>query len=150
MGDTNNSSNEDKSLLVGHLQLLQEPISRMSSISSIFKGFSAAILAGLASASFTEISKLALLIGLLPILSFLCLDIYYLGLERKLRYQYKMIATGKAPVNFLVNPKLSKKEVKEAKAGILECFKSPSIWLFYVPILICSVTLVILKFTGRL
>lgn len=145
-----NNRYEERSMLLGHLQLLQEPIGRMSSISSIFKGFSAAILAGLATASFTEISNWALLIGLLPILSFLCLDLYYLSLERKLRYRYKMVAKGENPVDFLINPKLSKSEIKDAKADIWECFKSPSIWLFYIPVLACCIVLMILKFTGKL
>ena len=61
-----------------------------------------------------------------------------------------MVATRKDPVNFLVNPKLSKEEKKEAKAGIIECLKSPSIFLFYVPAMLCCIALVILKFTGKL
>lgn len=150
MGNNNKDINEDKSLLLGHLQLIQESICRMSTISSVFKGFSAAILGGLATASFNEISKWALLIGLFPILSFLFLDIYYLRLEKKLRYRYNRIATGKEPVNFLVNPILTKEEIKDAKAGIMECIKSPSVLLFYVPVLICCGILVFLKFTGKL
>ena len=48
---------------IAYLQLLQEPISRMSSTSAIYKGFSSAILAGLASASFSDISLWAMIIG---------------------------------------------------------------------------------------
>lgn len=142
--------NKDNSNLLGCLQLYQEPIGRMSSISAIFKGFSAAILAGLASASFTEISKWALLIGLIPIISFLCLDIYYLKLEKKLRYRYKMVATGKDELNFLISTRIAPEEKREAKAGIIDCLVSPSIFLFYVPVLGCGIVLAILKFTGKL
>lgn len=140
----------DDELKLGHLQLYQEPISRMSSISAIFKGFSAAILAGLASASFTDISKWALLIGLIPLVSFLCLDVYYLWLEKRLRYRYKMVATGKDKVDFLVKPRIDASEKKDAKAGIVDCLKSPSIWLFYIPIMGCAIALVVMKFMGKL
>ena len=136
--------------MLGHLQLYQEPISRMSSISAIFKGFSAAILAGLSSASFTDISNWALLIGLIPLVSFLCLDIYYLQLEKKLRYRYKMVATGKEEVDFLIKPKLNKQEKKDGNARVIDCLKSPSIYLFYVPVLLCAIALAIMKFTGSL
>ena len=128
-----------------YLQLLQEPIGRMSSTSAIFKCFSAAILAGLASASFTEISVWALLLGLLPILSFLCLDVYYLSLERKLRYLYRMVVENKKEIDFSINTRLDKKENKVAKSTPLNCLKSPSILLFYVPVLACASILFILK-----
>ncbi len=129
-----------------YLQLLQEPISRMSSTSAIFKGFSSAILAGLASASFTEISVWALLLGLLPILSFLCLDVYYLSLERKMKYLYRMVVENKKEIDFSINTRLDKKEIELAKSTPLNCLKSPSIYLFYVPVLACALILLILKF----
>ena len=140
----------EQALILGHLQLYQEPISRMSSISAIFKGFAAAILAGLASASFTDISEWALLIGLIPLLAFLCLDIYYLQLEKKLRYRYKMVALGKDKVDFLIRPQIDDSEKKEAKACISDCLKSPSIFLFYIPVLACAVVLAVMKFKGEL
>lgn len=140
----------DTEYILGHLQLYQEPISRMSSISAIFKGFSAAILAGLASASFTEMSKWALVIGLIPLVSFLCLDIYYLKLEKRLRYRYKMVAQGKDKIDFLIKPQIEDSEKKYAKAGTIDCLKSPSIYLFYVPVLGCAIALAIMKFIGKL
>ena len=138
-------NNDNKNV---HLQLLQEPIGRMSTISSIFKGFSAAILAGLASASIADINIWALMIGLLPLFSFLVLDIYYLRIEKSLRYRYNMIAKDKAKVDFMINPKLNKKEKKEAKARVMDCLKSPSIYLFYGPVLLCAIALFILKICG--
>ena len=150
MSQNENGENKDNTDLIAHLQLYQEPISRMSSISAIFKGFSAAILAGLASASFTEISKWALLIGLMPLVSFLCLDIYYLMLEKRLRYKYKMVANGKEKIDFLIKPRIEKIEKKDAKAGVIDCLKSPAIYLFYIPVLLCAAALVIMKFNGCL
>ena len=138
------SVNSDDSKLV-YLQLLQEPIGRMSSASALFKGFSATILAGLATASFTEISSWALFLGLLPIIPFLCLDIYYLGIERKLKYRYKMVALDMAKIDFTINLSFNKKEKREARSNPLICLTSPSIWLFYVPVLGCAITLFLLK-----
>ena len=91
-----------------YLQLLQEPISRMSTTSAIFKGFSATILAGLASASFTDINTWALFLGLLPIISFFFMDIYYLSLERKLKYRYRMVVEEKAKIDFSIVTKVKK------------------------------------------
>ena len=143
--DDNNVCQENK---IGYLQLLQEPIGRMSSTSAIFKGFSAAILAGLASASFTEISIWALALGMLPILSFLCLDIYYLRLERKMKYRYQMVVQGKAPVDYSIHFELTKEEKKTAKMNPLMCLLSPSIWLFYIPVIGCALALLIIKICG--
>ena len=115
-----------------YLQLLQEPISRMSTTSAIFKGFSATILAGLASASFTDINTWALFLGLLPIISFFFMDIYYLSLERKLKYRYRMVVEEKAKIEFSIDTKLKKYEKKEAKSSPIKCLLSPSIWLLNI------------------
>ena len=130
------------------LQLLQEPISRMSSTSAVFKGFSAAVLAGLASASFTDISLLALIIGLVPILSFFALDVYYFGIERSLRYRYKQVAKDEVKIDFIINPKLQKNEKREAKSQFFQCVKSRAIWLFHGPTIACAVALIVLKAVG--
>lgn len=141
------STSADK---IAYLQLLQEPISRMSSTASIFKGFSAAILAGLASASFTGISQWALLIGLIPIVAFLFMDVYYLSLERKLKYRYRMVVENNACIDFSINTKLTKEEKKSAKSCPLLCVLSYSIWMFYAPTIGCAVVLFVLKVTGTI
>lgn len=133
-----------------YLMLLQEPITRMSSTSAIYKGFSAALLAGIASVSFTEVSVLAMILGLIPIGIFCALDMYYLSLERAFRYRYKQVVNDQISVYFSINPKLNKNEKIEAKAGIFECFKSTSIWAFYVPMTLLAVALVFLKWKNHI
>lgn len=135
--------NEEK--VVNYLQLLQEPIGRMSSTSAIFKGFSAAILAGLATATMSDIDIWALILGLIPLLSFLALDVFYLSLERKLKYRYRQVVDETIPLDFTINTKLNKEEKKAAKSSGWWCITSPSIWLFYVPVLACGIALIILK-----
>ena len=68
----NNINSGDK---LGYLQLIQEPICRMSTISAIFKGFAAAIVGGIA---------MVLGLSFLPVFAFAMLDIYYLKLEKSL------------------------------------------------------------------
>lgn len=131
--------------IVNYLQLLQEPIGRMSSTSAIFKGFSAAILAGLATATITDINIWALILGLIPLISFFALDIFYLSLERKLKYRYRQVIDGAIDLDYRINTKLNKVEKKEAKSSVVWCILSPSIWLFYVPIYACGIALIILK-----
>jgi len=131
--------------IIAYLQLLQEPISRMSSTSAIYKGFSAAILAGFASASFSDISLWAMIIGMVPLIVFLALDIYYLQFERKLKYRYKQVVNDEYEQCFLINTKLSKNELSKAKAYWYQCLFSSSILLFYVPVIGCTVALIVLK-----
>ena len=81
----NNINSGDK---LGYLQLIQEPICRMSTISAIFKGFAAAIVGGIAMISFKYINLIVLGLSFLPVFAFAMLDIYYLKLEKKFRYLY--------------------------------------------------------------
>lgn len=140
----------DEEKIINHLQLIQEPIGRMSSTSAVYKGFSAAILAGMATASYTDINQWAMMIAFVPILSFLSLDIYYLRTERKFRYLYEQIRNEQCIPNYSIRTALQKDEIKKAKAGIVSCICSPSILLFYVPILACCALLVRLKFIQML
>ena len=113
---------------IAYLQMIQEPIGRMSTASAIFKGFAAAIVAGIAALSYCDVNTCILGLSFVPVLLFALLDIYYLQLEKKYRYLYEQVRTGEHEVDFSM--KLSK-DKKAAKARIWDCIKSPSIWLFY-------------------
>lgn len=138
----------DEEKKINNLQLLQEPICRMSSTSAVFKGFSAALLAGLASATMADISIIALIIGLLPVFSFFFLDVYYFRLERKLRFRYNQIADGQRNIDYKIDTNLNKDEIKLAKAGFGQCVLSPSILLFYIPVFICVFFLIFFRIIG--
>ena len=113
---------------VAYLQMIQEPIGRMSTASAIFKGFAATIVAGIAALSYSEVNTWVLGLSFVPALLFALLDIYYLKLEKKYRYLYEQVRTDEHEVDFSM--KLTK-DNKAAKARVSDCIKSPSVWLFY-------------------
>lgn len=131
-------NNGDK---LGYLQLIQEPICRMSTISAIFKGFAATIVAGIAMISYEEVNVLVLGLSFLPLLAFFALDIYYLKLERKFRLLYNQVVDNIHPIDYSLKLKFTKQELNDAKATTWECVKSPSIYLFY-PLMVAILILV--------
>lgn len=130
---------------ISYLQMIQEPICRMSTISAIFKGFAATIVAGVATLAYREVNTGVLGLSFLPVLLFLFLDIYYLKLERKYRFLYEQVRINKHIVDFSM--KLTN-DNRAAKSRIIDCIGSPSIWLFY-PIMITILCIVfVLKIKG--
>lgn len=125
-----------------YLQMIQEPISRMSTNSAIFKGFAATIVAGVAALSYGEVNSWIMGLSFLPVITFLILDVYYLGLERRYRLLYEQVRKGEHSVDFSLHLPSDRGELKRAKARIWDCIWSPSILLFY-PLLI-TVLLVVL------
>ena len=138
--------------IVEYLQLIQEPISRMSTISSIFKGFCATIVAGIAGLSYADVSTTVLILSFLPVLSFASLDVYYLMLEKKLRYLYNQVLNGEHECDFHIDliKYRDSAEMKKAGARICDCIKSPSIWIFYPMMLGIVSIIIILRFKGVL
>lgn len=138
---------EDK---LGYLQLIQEPICRMSTISAIFKGFAATIVAGISGISYEDVDIVVLGLSFLPVFIFTIIDIYYLSLERKFRFLYNEVANDRRNIDYSLKITLTKEESKTAKATIWECIKSPSIWLFYPILIIILIIVFVLKYTHLL
>lgn len=131
-----------------YLQMIQEPISRMSTISAIFKGFAATIVAGIATISYCEIHIVILALSFLPVVAFAILDIYYLILERKFRFLFNQVRLDKHEIDFSMELAISSEEVALAKARVRDCIMSPSILVFYAP-MVCILALVFaLKLIG--
>lgn len=130
---------------IQYLQMIQSVIERMSTTSAIFKGFCATIVAGVLAVSFTELNKWILVLTIIPVSCFLMLDIYYLRLEKRFRALYISVREGKKEVDFDLTPP-SIKALRIGDAGLWSCFKSPSIYLFYIPVLITSALIIYLKF----
>lgn len=130
---------------IAYLQMLQEPIGRMSTASAIFKGFAATIVAGIAALTYCEVNTWILALSFVPVLLFLMLDIYYLKLEKKYRYLYEQVRTNAHAVDFSM--KLSKDNMA-AKSRLWDCIKSPSIWLFYPAMIIILGAVVYLRLKG--
>ena len=145
-------SNSDKSsndLKIAYLGMIQNNINRMATSSAIFKGFAATILAGVVTISFKEINPYVLLIMGLPLFSFLALDVYYLRLERAYRNLYNCICQGEEEEKMRTfSLTISLKNDENKNTTICSALLSPSIYLFYLPVLIAFMILVTLRFLG--
>ena len=130
---------------ISYLQMIQEPISRMSNISAIMKGFSAAMTGVVATLLELEVSCWLLLMVSIPLFMFACLDIYYLKLEKRYRYLYECVRTDQHAVDFSM--KLSK-DNRKAKSRVIDCLKSTSIWLFYLVLFAALAAIIYLKWKG--
>lgn len=124
-----------------YLQMIQEPISRMSTISAIFKGFAATIVAGITAISYCEIHILILGLSFLPVVAFAILDVYYLMLERKFRFLFDEVRLDRHEIDFSMSLTKNSSEIILAKARVRDCIKSPSIFIFYLP-MICILAIV--------
>lgn len=131
---------------IQYLILLQSTIDRMANTSSIFKGFAAAIVAGVSTISFSEMKWYMVLLGMLPILCFAVLDIYYLQIEKKYRFIYNQVCKGERETDFLMSIDISPLHYKLAKCRVIDCLRSPSIVLFYGPIIVIAILIVALKY----
>ena len=128
-----------------YLQMLQEPICRMSTISAIFKGFAATIVAGISAISYSSTNIWILGLSFLPVLVFAVLDIYYLKLERKVRFLFDQVRLDEHEIDFSMKLTNDPVEIIRAKARTWDCIKSPSIYLFYPLMLLVLATVLILK-----
>ena len=128
-----------------YLQMIQEPICRMSTISAIFKGFAATIVAGISLISYSTTSRLILGLSFLPVLAFGILDVYYLKLERKFRFLFDQVRMDKHEIDFSMKLTNDPLEIISAKARTWDCIKSPSIYLFYPLMLLILVVVFVMK-----
>lgn len=131
-----------------YLQMLQEPICRMSTISAIFKGFAATIVAGISVISYSTTNVWVLALSFLPVLAFAIMDVYYLKLERKFRFLFDQVRQDKHDIDFSMKLTNDPLEILSARARTWDCIKSPSIYLFYPLMLIILVAVIVLKCTG--
>ena len=131
-----------------YLQMLQEPICRMSTISAIFKGFAATIVAGISAITYSTTNLWVLGLSFLPVLAFAILDIYYLKLERKFRFLFEQVRLKKHEIDFSMKLTNDPVEIISAKARTWDCIKSPSIYLFYPLMLLILVAVFVLKCTN--
>lgn len=137
-----------KDAKVEYLNLIQEPICRMSTISAIFKGFAASIVAGISVIAYSDIDIWVLGLSFLPVLAFAILDIYYLKLERKFRFLFEQVRLDKHEIDFSMRLTNDPIEVISAKARTWDCIKSPSIYLFYPLMFAILITVFIFKITN--
>ena len=128
-----------------YLQMLQEPICRMSTISAISKGFAATIVAGISVISYSTTNIWVLGLSFLPVFAFAILDIYYLKLERKFRFLFDQVRLDKHDIDFSMKLTSDPLEIISARDRTWDCIKSPSIYLFYPLMLLVLAAVLILK-----
>lgn len=130
-----------------YLQIIQEPISRLSTTSAIFKGFAATIVSGIATLTYCDVNSTILGLSFVPVMLFALLDIYYLKLEKKYRFLFDQVRLDEHPVDFSME---LTKDNKMAKSRVWDCVKSPSIWLFYPAMIGILIVVYIFKLKGVL
>lgn len=136
------ADNQDK---VAYLQLIQEPIGRMSTISSIIKGFCITVVSGLLCIFFDKNNYYILLLSISSILIFMLLDIYYLRLERRFRYLYNAVAKNEVDIDFSMELIGTN---KQCGSRVIDCLKSFSIWFFYITPVLFIVLIFYLSIMG--
>lgn len=130
-----------------HLQMIQGLLDRMSTMSAIFKGFAATNITAISAISFCSINDWVFLLSMVPIISFLFMDIYYLSIERKYRMLYEKVRDTSYEADFSMNIKsFTKADLCKGKARMIDCFKSISILMFYIPLLIVALFVIVMNF----
>ena len=130
---------------ISYLQMIQEPIGRMSTASAIFKGFAATVVSGIAVLTYSDLNIMVLSLSFVPVVLFAILDIYYMQLEKKYRYLYEQVRSDKRAIDFSME---TTKNKKAAKARIWDCIKSPSIWMFYPAMITILFIVIYMKWEG--
>ncbi len=131
-----------------YLGMIQEPICRMSTISAIFKGFAATIVANVSMIPYLTTNIWILGLSFLPVIAFAIMDVYYLKLERKFRFLFEQVRIDKHKIDFSMKLTNDPLEIIIAKARTWDCIKSPSIYLFYPLMIAILVVVMILKIYG--
>ena len=125
---------------IKHLEMIQAIITRMAQNSFMIKGWSLTLVV----AMFAFVPKTACLfipIAIIPVLIFTCLDAYYLQLERRYRKLYDIVRNkDETEINFQLK---IIEECKTISNNYLNCIFSRSILLFYVPIFVVLIGIII-------
>lgn len=127
---------------IQYLSMIQAAISRMSTSSALFKGFSATIVAGISMISYCQQNTFIIFLSFIPVVLFAILDMYYLRLEKKMRHLYKLVASGEHTCDFDMEYKIAREDYGEAGMRVSDILQSPSIYIFY-PVMILILVIVL-------
>lgn len=149
-GDVKKVKDIDESYF-SYLTLIQGNIARMAGNSAIMKGFSATLIATLLGMFVSDdLEWYHIAIAVIPLISFIRLDVYYLQLERKYRNLYSIVAANQdLVIQFrcaldLKSPDLDEYQSQiSEKAGFFKTLFSASVWKFYIWFLLFIATLII-------
>ena len=129
---------------INHLNMIQGVITRMGNNSFALKGWAVGIMIAVYAFAGNSSVK-AVIVTLMPLLVFWCIDTYYLMLERKYRCLYDDVRIkDEKDIDFSMNPNDVKIELaKVKKYGFFNIFFSKSVLPFY---LVCIATTLIIYF----
>lgn len=134
------NSNEKK---IKHLEMIEGIINRMGHNSFQLKGWAVTLVSVVGALSSQGSDKRFFLISFIPLLSFWFLDSYYLQIERKYKYLYKIV-TKKAEdkIDFNMDISIINHSDKDGvRTRYLKCLFSKTEVLFYGAI--CGVVIVL-------
>lgn len=143
-GDMANKSPEDLTSLHKEIDLIQGCISRMAHNSFLIKGWTITIIViTWAILGKESLSSFALLLLLIPIIGFWCLDAYFLWVEKMYRNLYSSVLNNRLKLNnkddlYNLDPNRFKKET----GSWWKVFFSKTIFIFYG--CLCLVILIVL------
>lgn len=112
-------------LRLGHLQMIQSVIARLSGYSAVCKNFCVTLAGAGVFINVAENGTGWIPLVFIGIILFAALDLYYLRLERAFRNTYKTVASR--PLSQAPDLAIDKGEIDT------DAWKSFSIWGFYVP-----------------
>lgn len=114
---------------IAYLQMVENVINRMSSISATFKGFAITVFVGVPTIAFSMRGSnraLILAISCVALLTIAGFDSWYLSMEKRYRKLYSQVIDGSHPVDF------DMRSDRNIKVSWREAVLSKSIWLFYL------------------
>lgn len=119
---------------IKHLEFIQSIITRLASNSFMLKGWAATIISALFILSAKDCNASFCFIAFVPLVSFWFLDSYYLQQERLYRKLYnKVISLTEDNINFSMTVT---DDLKDKNTKIINCFKSITEIVFYLPLTI--------------
>ena len=121
----------DRSDRLKHLDYLQSAIGRMSSISSITRGWAITVAAGLSALAAADSRIAALTIAITSTVLFWGLDGYYLWLERGFIKIFQTVSQSAGPVTF----SMQIDKAKGARTWLRTCMR-PHLLVFYGSIVV--------------
>ncbi len=130
--------NLESGAVQSYLEILQSVINRMASNSASCKTWCITIVSAIVVIIADKSNPVYVWVSLLPLLLFLFLDSYYLGLEQRFRDSYNIfiekLHVGKADIEdvFIVNPGGG---VWLTLKSTFKAFLSLSVWPFYILLL---------------
>lgn len=125
---------------IKHLEFIQATITRLGTNSFLVKGWSLTLAAGLLALSASRIGWQLATVGVVPLLCFWYLDCFFLRQERAFRRLYDDARRPGSTVEVLsmdVGPYL-------ARMPWPEVWLTPTLLLFYTPLLLADLALVVL------